>query len=283
MSYVYILLCVICTTIFVQFLRIAQKKGSHVMSAVAVNYITSAIATVIIWQVNISGADKSFAWPALILGVITGGIFCSHLPFVLGAYRMAGVGITSTVIRAGVVIPALIAWMVWDEDMTIMRWAALALVPLAMILLRKPDKTSRHLTLKSDFFLLGSLVIGSAIYTMHKYVNITFNPGQQEIYKTALFTTTAILSIGYILMRKISISGRDITIGIAMGLGNTGAMLFIMLGLKTTDAVVFFPTLGCLGICSNIFISRLCWKEKLLPLQIAGILLAISIVILTNL
>ncbi|HHH75722.1 MAG TPA: hypothetical protein ENL03_01700, partial [Phycisphaerae bacterium] len=102
---IYILLFVLSNTIFAQTIRFGQRKGAHVLSVVAVNYVIAAGATIVFWRLNNPSAVDGSLFPAILTGCIAGVIYCSLIPFILGSYHFAGVGITSTVIRAGVVIP----------------------------------------------------------------------------------------------------------------------------------------------------------------------------------
>jgi len=223
----YIFLFVLTSTLFIQALRFGQRNGANIFSAVAVNYIIAAVVSIVYWQLNRTVASDGIPWSAMVTGIIAGVVIFSHVPFILGSYRLAGVGITSTVVRAGVIIPVLIAWYAWNEPMTTLRWIALAMVPLAMFLLRKPDRTSRHLTLKSDVLLIGSLLVGAALFTLHKFAQFHFDKAGQEIYKVCLFSTASVISVVYVLLKRITFTARDIRIGAVIGLANTGSMIFV--------------------------------------------------------
>jgi hypothetical protein len=159
-------------------------------------------------------------WPIVVTGFINGVLFYSHIPFVFGAFRMAGVGAATAVGRSGVVLPAMFAWYAWGEAMTPQRWLALALVPLAMFMLRPTEQSSRRLTVKADLFLLGYVIIGAAILTIHKYADIHFSPGELEIYKVSLFITAAVTSVSYAVLKRTSCTIREMRVGMSLGLCN---------------------------------------------------------------
>ena len=280
---VYVVLFALSTTAFSQIMHYGQRRETYVLSFVAVNYVIASVVTTVVWRSKGLDLGGIQVWPTVVTGFINGVLFFSHIPFVFGAFRMAGVGAATAIGRSGVVLPALVAWYAWGETMTPQRWLALALVPFAMFLLRPPDRSCRRLTVKADAFLLGYLFIGAGILVVHKYADIHFSPGEQEIYKVSLFTTAAVTSVSYVVLRRISCTIRDMRVGMSLGLCNAAALLFVMLGLASVPAVVFYPTSACLSICMNVFASRWLWKETLVAKQLAGVLLTIAIVVLTNL
>lgn len=279
----YIVLFVIADVSFSQIVRYGQRRDAHLMSIFAVNYIIAFFVCAIMWLVKGPDIGSVPVRHALFTGAITGFLFLLHIPFVLGAFRTAGVGITTAVGRSGIIIPALVAWYIWGETMTIQRWFALALVPIAVILLRQQESSSFRLNVKSDFFLLGFLIIGSCILTMFKYTDLHLSSGEQDIYKVSLFCTAAMISIIYVVLNRISCSARNVQVGMLLGFSNAAILLFVLLGLASVPAVIFYPTSGCLSVILTVIVSRWLWKETLIGKQFVGLLFAIVIVILTNL
>jgi len=279
---VYLFLFVCCSVTFVQVLRYGQARGADSVSAIAVNYIIAVGASLVLYaQAGIS-PEPRLAHAAVITGVINGLLFFSHVPFVLISFRAAGVGITAAATRVGIVIPILIAWLAWREEMTPLRWLGLALLPPAMFLLRPTGEKKTRLTLKGDIALTGCLVVAGAIFSIHKYADVHFNPAQIELYKVALFTTAMLAAVAYTAWKQLRCGKMELAVGTVMGLANVGALLNVMRGLARVPAVVFYPVSGSLIICLNVLVSLVLWKETLKRRQIAGLALAVLIILLAN-
>ena len=100
------------------------------------------------------GALAALAWvrgmpplyPAGALGAACGASYFGQFLLILLAYRLAGVGITTAVSSMGLLVPILLSWRFWGEPMTPWRWGALALLRVAMVLIRPMRRQVRHLT-----------------------------------------------------------------------------------------------------------------------------------------
>jgi drug/metabolite transporter (DMT)-like permease len=202
---------------------------------------------------------------------------------VLAAYRVVGVGITAALTRAGIVIPSVIAWFAWSETMTPYRWIALGLVPVAMVMMRRHETTQPHLTLRGDMVLLATFAMAGVILTIHKYADVHFDTEQREAYKTVLFLVAALSSLSYAIAKRVQFTRHDVVLGTVIGVTNAMILLLVLVCLARMPAVVFYPTSASLDICLNVIVSRFAWNETLLKRQLAGVALAIGVVLLTNL
>jgi multidrug transporter EmrE-like cation transporter len=293
----YLLLHIVCVLHFSQLLRLGQKRSCRSMSVVGVNYalaaMVSACAAVFLGAWSAQGVPMLTA-----LGVVNGVLFVLHVLVMMAAFRLAGTGITWAFVGAGVIMPVLAARFLWDEEMSRMQWLALGLVPLAVALLRPPRKAgeaAKHVGLKGDVILLLCFLMAGAIATLNKAQDVYIKalPGAQEagvflsrerlVFQTALFVTTAVLSVGYMIARRMWPTRKETAVGLAVGLANNCGLFFALLAINAVAATVFFPTAGCLVIAGNTVLGRFFWKEKLTVKQALGLAVALGIVALANL
>jgi drug/metabolite transporter (DMT)-like permease len=293
---VYLFAFVACSLCFNQFLRLGQHCSARAMALAGVNYALAAAASAgLAWW--------NGAWPAertgllLALGAVNGALFFAHLLVILAGFRRAGVGVTSAFVGSGVVVPGLAAHLAWGEAIGPSQWAALAMVPLAVVLLRPAPaangaagNTARP-GLAGDVALLLCLLIAGTIGTIHKAQEVLTRssaaaagtPADRLFYQAVTFATACALSCGYLAVRRVRPSGAELAVGAAVGMSNVGGLALILLALAAMPASVFYPSAGCLGVAGNALLGRVLWGERLLPRQLAGLAAALAVVVLASL
>jgi drug/metabolite transporter (DMT)-like permease len=280
---IFLLIFVCGNVLFNQCLRYGQKHGANILAAVSVNYAIAALVSTGIYLGRGLQFSQLLDPHVLAIAGVNGVFYFIHILIVLAAYRVVGVGITAALTRAGVILPSVVAWFAWSEAMTPYRWIALGLVPVAMVLMRRHETTQAHFTLKGDMVLLASFAMAGVILTIHKYAEVHFDLDQREAYKTLLFLVASLSSLGYAAVKRVRYSRHDIALGVVIGLTNATMLFVVLVCLARMPAVVFYPTSASLDICLNVIVSRFAWNEKLLKRQLAGVALAIGVVLLTNL
>ena len=171
---------VIASVTFMQLLRYGQERKADIYAAVAINYVVACLTSGGLVLTGATGVDTTDGFTVIAFGAVIGILFFSHVPFVMSAYRATGVGITASVNRSSIAVPAILAWALWSEEMSPCRWVALALLPLGMFLLRPVDRGVRHHGLRADVALLGCFAVAASIFTGHKMAHVYFTAGQRE-------------------------------------------------------------------------------------------------------
>ena len=279
----YCILYVASVIVMTQLLRYIQRSGRGVFAAIAINYLAaaafSAVALAILWrQIELPGH-----WPAAALGAVCGVLYFLHLLIVLAGYRLAGVGVTWAFAALGIVIPVFISWCAWGEAMSAAKWAAVATLPVAVVLLRPTNGPHRKLTLKGDLILVLAFVMAGAIGTLHKAMEVHVGKAAIPAYQFVLFAAAAAASAGYVHLERRRYDRPTVALGSAMGLSNALATLFILLGLAAMPATVFYPISGALVIALSVIVSYLLWRERVSIRQVFGVLVAVGVVVLATL
>ena len=280
----YCILYVLSMLTFTQLLRYSQRRGLGVLPVSAINYVAAAIlcagAMAVLWTRG--GVDLSNPWVPIALGVPNGVLYFVHLLIILTGYRLAGVGITMAFAAMGVLIPVLLSWYTWGEPMPPSRWAAVAILPVAAVLMRPNASEHKHLTLKGDIVLAMTLLMGGTVATIHKSFDMYAQEAARPLYLTSLFTAAAITSVVYVWARRLRYRWRGVVIGSILGGANSLATLFVLLGLSVLPAVVFYPISGSLVISCSVVVSWLLWRERITRRQMLGVCSAVVIVALAN-
>ena len=289
---IYAALSTLCILVFSQTLRYSQVRGARDYVAGAVNYCLAAVLAGVALAA-VAGRPGVALWPTALLGVANGASFFGQFLLILAAYRLAGVGITTAVGCAGIVVPVLVSWRLWGEPMTPWRWVALGVVPVSMLLMRRKNELHPHLSWKADLVLAAIFLNSGLSYTLHKAANIYLPAARAEmilflrphqiVYEAFLFATAAALSSAYAVARRGRLGKADLALGSVMGLANVLAVMLSVVGLGVVAAGVFLPTVTCASVSLSAAVSWVLWREKLTPRQIVGLAAAAGVVVLVNL
>ena len=75
---------------------------------------------------------------------------------------------------------------------------------------------------------------------------------------------------------------KDLALGGFMGAVNIMVTLTVVAGVAELSPAVFFPTVQCSFLLGTAIISRFAWGERLTRRQLAGLAVALAIVVLAN-
>ncbi|KPK83474.1 MAG: hypothetical protein AMJ81_08210 [Phycisphaerae bacterium SM23_33] len=197
-------------------------------------------------------------------------------------------------VSMGVLVPVLLSWCLWAEPMTAWRWAAVALLPAAMVLVRPIRDQGARLNWKADAVLLAVFLNNGLMGAFHKAVTIyaaansapepfLFFQPYQLVYEAFLFLVAALCSVGYVMYRRGGCGGAEMALGSVVGVSNVLGTLLTVVALSLVAAAVFFPTVTCALVVLSVILSRILWGERVTPRQAVGLGVAVCIVVLVNL
>jgi drug/metabolite transporter (DMT)-like permease len=279
----YLALFIISMLAFTQMVRYAQRRGAGVLAVSAANYVVAAVLSALILVVawpQASGAQYGIAGG---LGAAAGVLFFVNLLLLLAGYELVGVGITIAFMQMGVVLPVLASWGLWGEVMTPWNWGAVALLPVAVLLMRPVSGGEhRRVTLRGDLILLAAFVAPGLVGCLHKALHQYAPDAGPRAYQAALFFAAAVCSVAYARWRRIGYTRKIVSFGAVLGAVNVAATQFALIGIGILGAVVFFPISSSLVIASQVVLSWILWRERITRRQLAGLLVAICIVILAS-
>lgn len=277
----FLVLYILFNCAFLQIARLGQARHAGAIPAAAVNYAVAMVFGVGYFLLRPTGGDAHGWTIAATLGLISGTLFVVHMFILLAAYAAAGVGISVAVTQSGTILPVLVSWYFWQGPMTAARWVAVALVPVALMLMRPNKGAAMRLNWKADLALLASFAAAGAVGVIHK-AQVVYVPAMQRGYHMILFTTAAVVIWGVIAARRMRVSRGDWVIGAPWGLINACNLLWVLLALAVMPATQLFPIASTATIAFSLMLSRLFWGERIRPRQAAGVVAAVAVVILAN-
>jgi len=270
--------------VFIQGMRYAQIRHAKMALVAAINYLIAAVMSLLFcfWPGEV---PASFNLTAIGLGAANGMVFFLAFFVQLAAYRIAGTGISIALASSSVIVPVVVAHLLWPtiEWMSTLRWLAVLLIPVAMYLMRPNHSKIRRLTLKADGVLLLLFVMAGLANLFHKLVTVFAEESSHPQYRVGLFAAAALGSGVWALMQCKWPNRLELSWGLVLGTSNALALVLVLLGLGALGAVVFFTTSGPLVIILTLVTGRMLWREQITRRQGLGICAAIMVVVLTNL
>ncbi|MBI83818.1 MAG: hypothetical protein CMJ81_11520 [Planctomycetaceae bacterium] len=279
----FFVLYVICNLIFVQWMRFSQFRGADTSTVAAINFLVAAAASAV--AVFFTSTPSSMLDPvAISLGIVNGLLYCTHLLSTLAAFRFVGTGITMALTHIACIFPVVFSHVVWPEkeSMSLYRWLAVGLVPLAVYCLRPTRIGNKPLTWKTELLLLFVFLGVGVIFIVHKIAAATTTAEVALAYQMYIFGVAGVSTTIIVAIIRPFPSRLDLRFGISAGLVNALMCRAIVLALAMLGAVFVYLCGPPLLIVFNVLCGRVLWGEELSKRQFAGLFLAIAIILLTN-
>jgi len=277
---------------FTQSMRFSQRREGKDVVVGTINYVFAGLVAATMLAILWLTQGRPALWPRLPIGALAGAGYVLQLVLLLASFRLAGVGISITMTAMGLLVPILVSFFVWDQPISISGWAAVGLLPVAVLLVRPGRAKAAQLSLKADLLLIGIFLNGGMIATCHTAAGIDRPVGDaglaglepyRVVYLAGLFGAAAITSVFYAARRSRGWDWRDLALGTFMGSVNITITLTVVAGVAALGAAVFFPTVQSSFLLLTAVVSRIAWGERLTRRQLAGLAVALAIVVLANL
>ncbi|MFC1735363.1 hypothetical protein ACFL1X_04550, partial [Candidatus Hydrogenedentota bacterium] len=171
----------------------------------------------------------------------------------------------------------------WGEAVSSLQWIGIGLMPVAIVLMRPNQQRTVAWNWKSDGILLLNFILAGIIGLIHKWTSLAVSQDVLPFYQTCLFSSATIITVVYVIWKRVPHTRLDIGIGTAVGLCNGAGTAFLVLGLSALPATVLFPTWQSSIIGLNLILGWWIWHERLRVRQIVGGAIAVAVIVLTNL
>ena len=273
-----------------------HNRGSEdIVTVGAINYIVAATA-IAPWC--FTGIKQTGDFVAIATGGTMGLVYFVAFFFVIYCVRVVGVSSTMVVSSLSLLLPIIVAALVWGSTPNPIQIAgiALALVSLLMVAAKpkppavkpKPDKATaleneptakdwKPLVLLFVFFLLcGFSRIAQETF---KYESVA---DQKPTFLLAAFTIAGIPSLILLIYRFRPILKMEFVIGIIMGLSNGLQTFWMLKSLDFIPGYIAFPLSSAGGIVFTTAVATSMLNEKLGRRSYIGIAVSVVALVLLN-
>lgn len=279
-----LLLSILFSTLTVSLFKVFDIKKVDTFQAIVVNYLTCClVGSMIADQPVLLGPAWNAEW--LPLTLILGTLFICIFWFIAKTAQQVGISVSMVAAKLSVVIPVMIAVVLYDEPMGFLKVLGIVCSLVAVLLVSKPDEPIR----KVGFALLGfpALVfLGSGIIdALLNFLGRKYIPPYQvsDLVTTAFFFAFV---LGFLFWMIQLIRGRkkvtlkSVIWGIILGVPNYFSIYFLLKTLEGFDATFIFPINNIGIVALTALVSVLIFRDTLSIYKWYGIGLALISILL---
>jgi len=272
----YLLLTILCSVINSVIIRLSNHKVKNELAMFASNYVVCVL-------LSFYNLDKSipyiFEMDVFILGIVTGFLFIASFFFFKMNIKENGMILSSTFMKLGIIIPTLMAILIFKEQPRFTQILGILLAILAIIFINY-EKESVNQSNKKWWLILLLIINGfsDAAANIFEHISTSSN----DIYTLLVFGFALIFTIIAMLKDKQKIYRNDVFYGIILAFPNYFSVSFMMLALERIDAILVYPIYSVGSILVVSFIGVLFFKEVLSKRKLFSLFLIMIALALLN-
>lgn len=307
----FLLFAIIFGSLFAVVFKLCQKWDIDTGQVILFNYVTAMLLSAGSILVSVTGgarlADYSLAAPSVLLAVVQGAFFYLGFLVMNRSTWRSGVALTTAAARASLVLPLILSWLIFNQ--TAPSWLQVVLIIGAMLMMVLPaqslphdaslqtnisDKTRRvktMLALVAVFFTYGTSdfllkVVQNSVES--RAATDELMQAGLSLQMTIIFVSAAVVSlIACIVTGSFKkddarhgsslhqgFRWRNALGGLALGLINTGCTSCMLQALGRISTSTYYPLYNIGIVVVATLVGVIFFKEKLKPLQIAGLVIA---------
>lgn len=284
MGFIYIALSIFCSLSIAQLLKLAESKELGVMKILVVNYFSAFLISLAssTEKFDLIPSVQSFDGWLIFLLLILGTVFIANLIAYSRSIHRVGMGVSIAAMRMSLIFPIGVSLFVFGESIGWIKYAGI-LIALFALLLMVPQIKDSGISKISDAWLpvLIFLMTGMADTGMKIYERLYVDQLSEGLFLSGVFLISFLIGVIVLIKKKqIHISFIELLYGIAIGVVNLYASVFLIYALKLMPGSIVFPlvnvTLVVLGALIGVFI----WKDHPSRKQWIGLAGAILSIIL---
>ena len=278
---IYLILAILCSAGVSIFMRASEKYCQGHYDILLMNYVVCVLAGLILTGRGLTQTDGKGMPVTIVFGVVTGLLYCGSFILLQWNVRKNGVILSSTFMKLGVIVPAVLAvvWFGerpgWNQGLGFI----LAITAILMIHLEKGKiRTEKAYTIGLLLLLLG----GGLGDSMAKFYDVYGNPGLGSFFLMLSFLVSGIISGILVFRGGEKITKYEVLFGVLIGIPNYFSARFLLWALADIPAVITYPTYSIAAMALIGAAGVLMFREKLTKRQWGAYLLVILAVGLLN-
>ena len=285
---IYLVLAVLCSSAVNVTMRLGEKHIKNNFAAFMSNYAVCSLIAFLFMEDKRPFAPQEGMTFAILLGLVSGVLYLASLTLLKLNISKSGVMLSSVFMKLGVIVPALMAMIVFRETPTGLQCAGIALAIAAIVVIyfepKKKDAPAKQGHGAAGALLLILLLIVSGL--TESMANIFDKAGAAQVKDHFLFCnflTAFVLSGVIALIRREPVSWKDFAFGVLIGVPNYFCTRFLLLSLGQIQAVVAYPIYNIGAIVVISLFGLLLFRERLDRRKLIGFIMIIAALIMLNL
>ncbi len=255
----YLLLAILSSMLVTVVMRLSENRSRNGMTKLAVNYVMCAgLSLAFSGQLHLFPHHEGLPL-TLALGCTTGVLYLAGFVLLQWNIRRNGVVLPATFMKLGVIVPTVLAIIVFGETPGMAQLLGLGLALVAIVMIQGGGKGETG----SIVGLLLLLLTGGSSDGMSKIFEELGAPALKDQFLLYTFGTALILCAVLCIVKKQRFTWQDALWGLALGIPNYFSARFLLLSLGSIPAVVAYPTFSVGTIVMVTAVGMLCFRERL--------------------
>ena len=256
---IYLILAIASSAMISIFMRISEKYSQNSMSMLAMNYLTCALlAWTGVGSFDIFGGAEG-AMRTVGLGAVCGVLFLAAFVLLKWNITKNGVVLPSTFMKLGVLVPTVLAIIVFGETPKATQILGIIAAISAIFMIQGKGRQ----TAGSVGGLIVLMLAGGLADAMAKIYEQFGDEALSEQYLLITFATALAICGVMCLAKKQRLTLADVLFGAAVGIPNYLSSKFLLLSLSSVPAVAAYPTFSVGTIVLVTAAGVMLFKEKL--------------------
>lgn len=276
----YLILAVLASTCIAFFMRLGERYIKNNMVMFIANYaVCLLLARIFMGSQKLFTSQAGMGYAAAI-GVISGILYL--MGFVLLQYNIGknGVVLSSLFMKLGVLVPTLMAVVVYHETPSVLQVLGFVLAIGAIVIINgKKDHDGKGI---SKWWLVVLLLVGGVTDSLANVYDKQGVGALKNHYLFITFTAALVLSVVLKQIKKQSITRMDLLWGIIIGVPNYFSARFLLLSLGQLPAIIVYPAYNVATILAISVVGVVVFREKLEKRKLLGLLLILIALVLLN-
>lgn len=276
-----LILAIVTSSLISLFMRVSEKQVNNTLAMFVSNYlICTILSKVYIRDVSVFAVSDGSAF-AIGLGIV-GGIF-----FLLSFYLLRfniqknGVVLSATFMKLGVLVPTLMAVLVFHEVPKTFQIVGFLLALCAIVIINGGKDESG--TKKQGLWLIILFLAGGFTDSLANIYDKAGAPDLKNQYLFFIFVTATLLCVILLIIQKYRPTAAELLWGALIGIPNYYSTRFLLLALGDFPAILVYPVYNIAVIMVVSLVGILVFKEKLDKRKSAGMGMILTAIILLNL
>ncbi|MBR3784868.1 MAG: DMT family transporter [Firmicutes bacterium] len=277
---IYLVLAIVSSACVSIFMRLSEHYIKSEMAMFLANYGICTVLAFIFMEYTLGETLSQGGAVILGLGLTTGALYLGG--FMLLKYNMKhnGIVLSSTFMKLGVLIPTLMAVVIFGEMPEALQILGIILA-LAAIVVIQFEKESIKEGNKKLWLLLVLIGSGMADAMSNIYEQVG-PPGGKDGFLLITFGTALLLTCAIMLIGKMQFGKADLLFGMLIGIPNYFSARFLLLALGSVDAVIAYPVYSVATLITITLVGLLCFHEKLSRKKAVALVMIVAALCLLN-
>ncbi|EID75216.1 EamA family transporter [Imtechella halotolerans] len=285
----FLLLSIVFSTVLFVIFKIFKHFEINILHAIIANYFTAASLGFIFAgnTIPITSLPQQdwFPW-----SVMLGLLFISVFNLLGITTQKSGVSVASVVSKMSLVIPVILAFILYNEQITLIKSIGIILALSAVYLTSKKENGSLDSSKTNWLFPLLLFIGAGTLDALLKYINLHFvDASEMDIFSANTFLSAGCYGVLFLLItyirKKFTLKPKSIIAGVCLGIPNYFSLYYLLkaLDIQGLESSVVFPVNNVGVVISSTLIGLIAFKETTSLRNWIGIIFAIIAILLMTL